>query len=152
MSNLADEMEEVTRSNVMDEDFMTMVYFCIMEIPRYANIVKIVMNGPVLERTDLINKLTATKQQHKAIDERPPELHTAMQALDKRTRKKKKGACFNYGKEGHFAKECRSKPRRSPKEWANKVTKGGTSFLFMTQLGKSQSDRSNTWILDSGAS
>lgn len=60
MANLTDELEEVTMSNVMDEDFMTTVCFFIMEIPRYANIIKIAMNGLVLERADLINKLTTT--------------------------------------------------------------------------------------------
>lgn len=83
MSNLANMMEEGTRSNAIDEDFMTMVSFSTMEIPQYANIINRVMNSPVLERADIINKLTTTKQQLKAVDKRPPKLHTAMQALIK---------------------------------------------------------------------
>lgn len=62
MANLADELEEVTTTNVTDEDFMTNVCFSIIGIPRYANIVKIVMNGLVLERNSLINKLMAIEQ------------------------------------------------------------------------------------------
>lgn len=60
--------------------------------------------------------------------------------------------CFNYGKEGNFTKECQSKPKKTPKKRANKVTSRRTKFVFTTQLGGSQSDKSNTWILDSGAS
>lgn len=62
IANLSDELEEVTTTNVMDEDFMTRVCFSIMEILQYANIVKIVMNGPMLKRGNVINKLTTTKQ------------------------------------------------------------------------------------------
>jgi hypothetical protein len=61
MSNLVDELDKVTNTEITNEDFMTTVYFSIMEIPRYANIVKIAMNGLVLGRGDLINKLTATE-------------------------------------------------------------------------------------------
>lgn len=152
MANLADELEEVTTTNVMDEDFMMTVCFSIMEIPQYTNIIKIVINDPILERGDLINKLTTSEQRHKVTNKRPPELHTTMQALDTRKRKRKKGVCFNCGKEEHFAKEYQSKPRRTLEEHANKVTSWRTKFVFTTQLGGSQSDRSNTWILESGAS
>lgn len=115
------------------------------------NVVKIVMNGPVLGRGNLINKLTVTEQQHKVTNERPPKLYIAIQALDKRKGKKKKGTCFNSDT-GHFAKECCSKPKRTPEERANKVIGGRTEFVFTTQLGGSQPNKSNTWILDSGAS
>lgn len=84
MSNLKGEMEEKTRTNAMDEDFMMTVYFSIMEILRYSNIVKIVMNDYVLKRANLINKLATTEQRHKAGNKRPFKLHTAMQALNKR--------------------------------------------------------------------
>lgn len=61
MSNLADELEEVIRANVMDEDFMTTTCFSVMKILRYGNIVEIVINNPILKRADLINKLKATE-------------------------------------------------------------------------------------------
>lgn len=109
MANLADELEEVTSIKVTNEDFMTMVCFFNIEIPQYLNIVKIVVDGPVLGRGDLINKVTATEQRHKVTNDRPLQLHTAMQALEKRKEKKKKGTYFNCGKERHFAKGCRSK-------------------------------------------
>lgn len=99
MANLANELEEVTLIKVTNEDFRTMVCFSIMGIPRYTNVVKIVMNKSVLKRGDLINKLTAMEQQHRVTNERPPKLHTAMQALDNRKGKKKKDTCFNCGKE-----------------------------------------------------
>lgn len=86
-------------------------------------------------------------------NERPLELYTTTQALDKRKRKKKKHTCFKYKKEGHFAKECQSKPRRLLKERINKVTRGRTKFMFTTQYAKSQSDvGSSTSLLDMGAS
>jgi hypothetical protein len=62
MSNLADELDEVTNEEIMNEDFMMIVCFSNMGIPRYANIVEIVMNRPALRRGDLIDKLTATEQ------------------------------------------------------------------------------------------
>lgn len=82
MTSLADELDKVTGTNITNEDFMTTVCFSIMEIPRYTNIVEIVMNGPALRRGDLINKLTATEQRHKVTNERLRELYMAMQALD----------------------------------------------------------------------
>lgn len=126
MSNPVNKLEEVTMSNAMEEDFMTIVWISFMGILQYVNIIKIVMNGTVLERADLINKLTTTIQHYKGANERPSKLHTSMQALDKRIRKKKKkekkkGVCFNYKKEGHFAKECQSKLRRILEEQENKV-------------------------------
>jgi hypothetical protein len=78
MSNLADELEEVTPIEVTNKDFMTKICFSIIEIPQYTNTVEIVMNGPALGRGDLINKLIATKQRHKVTNERPSKLHTAM--------------------------------------------------------------------------
>jgi hypothetical protein len=152
ISNLANELEDVTSIDITNEDFMTTTSFSIMGIPRCMNIVEIVMNRPALRRRDLINKQTATEQQQKVTNERLPELHTAMRALDKRKKKKKKGTCYNCSKDGYFARECRSKPKRAPKERANKVTGGGTEFVFTTQLGGSQSNKSNKWIVDSGAS
>lgn len=62
MSNLADELEDITRTNVTDEDFMMTVFFSIMVVLRYSNIVKIIMNGLVQQRGDIINKLTTTEQ------------------------------------------------------------------------------------------
>lgn len=62
MPNLTYELEEVTRTNILDKDFMTKVCFSIMDMPRYSNFVKIIMNCLVLQRADLSNKLTATKQ------------------------------------------------------------------------------------------
>jgi hypothetical protein len=59
MLNLAEKLEEVGMSTVMDKDFMATIRFSIIWIPQYTNIVKIVMNGPVLERAYLINELTA---------------------------------------------------------------------------------------------
>lgn len=106
MSNLANEIEEVIRANIMDEDFMTIVCFSIMVIPRYLNIVKIVINGLVLERINLINKFIEIKQQQKATGKKPSKIQMTMQALDKRKRKKKKSTCFKCEKEGHFTKEC----------------------------------------------
>jgi hypothetical protein len=70
----------------------------------------------------------------------------------KRQEKKKKGTCYNCDKEGHFAKNCCSKPKRTREESTNKVIGGGTEFVFSTQLGGSQSNGLNTWILDNGAS
>lgn len=127
MSNLADQLEEVI---IMDEDFMTTICFSIIEISRYSNIVKIIINGLLLQRTNLINKLIATEQQHHATKKRPLKFHTTMQALDKRKRKRKKGTYINYKKERHFAKECQFKPRRSCKERAKKVNKEGKEFVF----------------------
>lgn len=75
-----------------------------------------------------------------------------MQVLDKSKEKIKKGTCFNCDKEGYFAKECSFKPKKTPKERANKVIGGRTEFVFATQLGGSQSNRSDTWIVDNGAS
>jgi hypothetical protein len=155
MSNLADELDKVRGMGITNEDFMTTVCFSIMGIPRYMNIVKIVMNGPALGRGNLNNKLTATEQRLMVTNERPLELHMAMQALNNRVKhpgKKKKGPCYNYGKEGHFAKECSLKPKRTPIEWGNRATRGGTEFIFTTQSSESTSNGSNTWILNSGAS
>lgn len=146
-------MDKVTDGEITNEDFMTTVCFSIMGIPRYANIVEIVMNGPALGWGDLINKLTMTKQQYKVTNERPSQLHTAMQALDnwvRKSGKKKKGTYYNCGKEGHFAKECHSKPKKTFKEQANKAMDGGTKFIFTTQLGRSTSNGFDTWILDIG--
>lgn len=98
ISNLAKELEDVTRANIMDEDFMTIVYFSIIGVLRYANIVKIVMNDHVLGRANLINKFTAMEQQHKVVNDKPIEVHTAIQASNKRKRKRKKGTCFNCKK------------------------------------------------------
>lgn len=61
MSNLADKPEEVTMYSILHKDFMAIVCFSIIGIPQYVNIIKIVMNGLVLKRADLINKLTATR-------------------------------------------------------------------------------------------
>lgn len=99
MFNLTGKLEEITRSNVINEDFMTTVYFSIMVILRYVNIVKIVMSGPILERANLNNKLSTTDQRHKAANKRPPELHTAIQALDKRKKKEEEGHIFQLRKE-----------------------------------------------------
>lgn len=137
MANHADDLEEVRMSNVMNEDFMTIVCFSILGILRYPNMIEIVMNDPIFKRGDFIDKLTTIEQQHKATDERPSKLHSAMQALDKRKRKKKKGIYFSCGKKRHFTKECQLKPRRTPKERANKVIGGRKEFVFTTQLGKS---------------
>jgi hypothetical protein len=60
-----------------------------MGVPRYANIVKIVMIRSDFGRGDLMNKLIVTQQQHKVINERPPELHTPMQALHNRVRRRR---------------------------------------------------------------
>jgi hypothetical protein len=54
MSNLANKFEEVIMSSVMDKDFVTTMCFSIMGISQYANIIKKVMNSPVLERAHLI--------------------------------------------------------------------------------------------------
>lgn len=62
MANLSDELEEVTTTKVTNKDFMTTVCFSIMGIRPYTNVIEIVMNMPMLEREDLIIKLTATKQ------------------------------------------------------------------------------------------
>lgn len=56
MSNLADELDEVMGMKITDEDFMTIVCFSIIGIPRYTNIVEIVMNGPALGRGDLMSR------------------------------------------------------------------------------------------------
>lgn len=104
MTNLADELEEVTMPNVMNKDFMMALCFPIMEILRYKNIIEIMMNSRVLKRADFINKLIVIEQQYKAANKRPPKFHTTLQALNKRKRKRKKGVYFNCGKEGHFAK------------------------------------------------
>lgn len=93
MSNLANEIE-VTRSNIINEDFMTTICFCVIEIPRQVDIVEIVMNGHVLKKANFINKLTATELQHKAVDERPSKLYTAIQAFDIRKKRKKIGCLF----------------------------------------------------------
>lgn len=66
MENLAKELEKVTTTNVINEDFMTTISFSIMGILWYANIMKIVMSSHVLERSDLINKLTTTKEQYQS--------------------------------------------------------------------------------------
>jgi hypothetical protein len=152
ISNLADEVPSV---EITSKDFMTTVCISIMGIPRYTNIFEIVMNGPALGKSNLTNKLTATEQGHKVTNERPPKLHTAMQALDNRIRKlgkKKKGEYYNCRKEGYFAKECRSESKRMLEEGANTTMGGRTEFVFTTQLGGSTSSGSNTWIVDSGAS
>lgn len=104
------------RQNVMDKDFMTTVCFSIMGILRYLNIIEIITNNPVLQRAELINKMTTTEQRHKAANEKPLELHIAMQALyKKKKKKKKKGTYFNYNKKSHFAKECQLKLRNHPR-------------------------------------
>lgn len=78
ISNLADELEHVMGANVMDKNFMATVYFSIMEMSRYLNIVEIIMIGPILQKGDLINKLRATEHQHKVANKRPLKLHNAI--------------------------------------------------------------------------
>lgn len=56
MLNLTDELEEVTRTNAMDKDFMRTICFSIMGMLRYSNIIEIIINGPVLQKANLINK------------------------------------------------------------------------------------------------
>lgn len=82
ISNLVDKLEEVMKSNVIDKDFMTIVCFSIIGISRYSNVIKIIINGPILLRVKLINKLKTMKQQHKAANEKQIKLHTAMQSLE----------------------------------------------------------------------
>jgi hypothetical protein len=151
MSNLADELDEVTGSKISNEDFMTTVCFSIMGVKKYANVIEIIMNGSVLQRSEVINKLMATEQRYKTNDELNVEPETAMKVSVKKKNKRK---CFNCNKTGHIAKDCRSKAKSSPSgESANKAT-ADTEFLFAAQLGGSdrQEDAKNSWILDSGAS
>lgn len=59
MWNLADKLEEVTRTNITEEDFITTFCFSIKGIWRYSNIIEIIINDLVLQRAKLINKLTS---------------------------------------------------------------------------------------------
>lgn len=48
MLNLLDVLEEVMRSKIMDKDFKRTIYFSIMGILKYSNVIKIIMNNPIL--------------------------------------------------------------------------------------------------------
>jgi hypothetical protein len=154
LGTLADELDQVCESKITDEDFVVTACFSIMHISRFANVVEIVMNGPIPSRPDLINKLMATDQRQKALGESGTEPQTALKAStkkgkgEKRKKDKKKGECWTCGKAGHHANECKSKKEES----ANSATTSG-EFLFLTCLGGSRAScGAKTWILDSGAS
>lgn len=117
MVSLADKLDEVTGTNITNKDFMMTMCFSLMGIPRYTNIIEIVMNGPPQGRGDLIHKLTATEQRHKVTNERPLELHTAMQALDNWVRKsrRKRGRVIIVRRTGTLQKNAVPNQKEHPK-------------------------------------
>lgn len=116
MSNLADELDEVMSSKIQDDDFMTTVCFSIMGIPRYANVVEIIMNGTDLGRQDLLNKLMAAEERYlssKKSTESEPQ--TAMKAVTKKKGKSRPDVeCYNCGKRGHTREtvDRRERPKK----------------------------------------
>lgn len=76
-----------------------------------------------------------------------------MQVLNKRKKKKKEKVCvLTIARKDTLRRSVVSNQKRTPKERANYVIGGKTEFVFTTQLGGSQSNGFDTWILDNGAS
>ena len=126
-----------------------------MNVERLKNVVEIIMNGEILNRTSLINKLTASEQRLKSLESySQQDPHTAMKAATKFKKRhkpewnKKRGPCFNCQKMGHFQKDCRKPIKLKEAMGAQTHVK---NFLFSAQVEEHRSDE-NIWLLDSGAS
>jgi hypothetical protein len=48
LGSLEDELDQICDSMITDEVFMVTSCFSVMHIPRFASVVEIVMNGPIL--------------------------------------------------------------------------------------------------------
>jgi hypothetical protein len=119
MSNMADELSEVSTRPIDDDDFMTTLCFSIMYIEKFKNVVEIMMNNDTaLSRNALVNKLMATEQRQQAIAGRETsEPQTALKAETERLKKDQKkhwtseAICYNCGRKGHLSKNCRTKKK-----------------------------------------
>eukprot|EP00474_Spongospora_subterranea_P003075 CRZ03533.1 hypothetical protein [Spongospora subterranea] len=71
MATVADELSEVNARPIDDDGFLTTVCFSVMHIERLENVMEIIMNSDTtLTREALINKLMATEQRYRTIEDR----------------------------------------------------------------------------------
>lgn len=135
MANLADELDKVMSTKITNEDFMMTMFFSIMGIPQYTNVVEIVMNGPMLGIEDLIKKLT-TMEQHKVTNERPPEFYTAMQALIKEKERKRKVRVLIAARKDSLQRSVVPNDKRTPQREGKQDNQRENGVCFYDPIGR----------------
>ena len=149
---------------IADSEFFEITLNAVQYLPYLAVTVECLLNGPVLKKHELINRLRECERRFKAKSDNPePQSALAAEARKEKHWKRrpswKKGRpshqkeqpddrCRKCGLPGHWARGCRSKGKAKECEEANATVKD-VQYLFSASERPTQED---SWLMDSGAS
>ncbi|RAN86028.1 hypothetical protein B5P41_31665, partial [Bacillus sp. SRB_28] len=125
---------EASGASVSDIDLMTTVCFSIMHVEKYRTTVEVIMQGLVLTKAEMMNRLLTAEQRLSLCS--IPEPQTAFGAEEKKREKpKRRGKCYNCGKAGHWGRDC-----GLPKK--NQRASVASEVMFMASHKEDDQDKS----------